>query len=163
MFILQGGKIRTEVINKRRVIYSILLSHHAANEWLVSSTEFFIDAYDVFVINLISSMLGYVYYQHQINLVPSAIQGVLKGITNAGSLFGQILFGILGNSKGRKSIYGIELLVIIIASLGSAMAGSTATGVGALGFLGFWCFLLGIGIGGDYPMSATVSSEGHRG
>ncbi|CAF5131577.1 unnamed protein product, partial [Rotaria magnacalcarata] len=37
------------------------------------------------------------------------------------------------------------------------MAGSAATGVGTLGFLGFWRFLLGIGIGGDYPMSATVS------
>ncbi|CAF0766618.1 unnamed protein product [Adineta steineri] len=126
---------------------------------LVSSTGFFMDAYDIFVINLVLPMLGYVYYKNQNNTVPSDVQGILKGITNVGNLFGQITFGILGDSKGRKSIYGIELLIIIVATLGSAMAGSAATGVGALGFLGFWRFLLGIGIGGDYPMSATVSSE----
>jgi phosphate:H+ symporter len=126
---------------------------------LVSSTGFFMDAYDIFVINLILPMLGYVYYSNQSNTVPSDIQGILKGITNVGNFFGQITFGILGDSKGRKSIYGIELLIIIVATIGSAMAGSAATGVGALGFLGLWRFLLGIGIGGDYPMSATVSSE----
>ena len=126
---------------------------------LISSTGFFMDAYDVFVINLVVPMLGYVYYKNSNNTVPSDIEGILKGITSVGNLFGQITFGIFADSKGRKSIYGIELLVIIVATLGSAMAGSAAVGVGVLGFLGFWRFLLGIGIGGDYPMSATVSSE----
>jgi PHS family inorganic phosphate transporter-like MFS transporter len=126
---------------------------------LVSSTGFFMDAYDIFVINLVLPMLGYVYYSNQQNKVPSNIQGVLKGITNVGNLFGQITFGILGDKKGRKSIYGIELLIIILATICSAMSGSAATGIGTLGFLGFWRFVLGIGIGGDYPMSATVSSE----
>ncbi|CAF4769620.1 unnamed protein product, partial [Rotaria magnacalcarata] len=79
------------------------------------------------------------------------IQGIIKGITNVGNLIGQLVFGFLGDSKGRKSIYGIELLIVIVATIGSAMAGSAATGVGTLGFLGFWRFLLGIGIGGDYP------------
>lgn len=126
---------------------------------LVSSTGFFMDAYDIFVINLVVPMLGYIYYKDQKNMMPSNVQGILKGITNVGNLFGQLIFGYLGDSKGRKSIYGIELLIIIVATIGSAMAGSAAIGVGTLGFLGFWRFLLGIGIGGDYPMSATVSSE----
>ena len=126
---------------------------------LVSSTGFFMDAYDIFVINLVVPMLGYIYYMDNKNTVPSNIQGVIKGITNVGNLFGQLIFGFLGDSKGRKSIYGIELLIIIVATIGSAMAGSAATGVGTLGFLGVWRFFLGIGIGGDYPMSATVSSE----
>ncbi|CAF3770998.1 unnamed protein product [Rotaria sp. Silwood1] len=126
---------------------------------LVSSTGFFMDAYDIFVINLVVPMLGYVYYMNQKNTIPSDIQGILKGITNVGNLVGQLLFGFLSDSKGRKSVYGIELLIIIVATIGSAMAGSAATGVGTLGFLGFWRFILGIGIGGDYPMSATVSSE----
>jgi PHS family inorganic phosphate transporter-like MFS transporter len=126
---------------------------------LVSSTGFFMDAYDIFVINLVVPMLGYVYYKDQDNTVPPNIEGILKGTTNVGNLFGQIIFGILGDSKGRKSIYGIELLIIIITTLASAMSGSTEIGIGALGFFGFWRFLLGIGIGGDYPMSATISSE----
>ncbi|CAF1207793.1 unnamed protein product [Rotaria sordida] len=117
------------------------------------------DAYDIFVINLVVPMLGYVYYMDKGNKVPSNIQGIVKGITNVGNLIGQLLFGFLSDSKGRKSVYGIELLIIIVGTIGSAMAGSAATGVGTLGFLGFWRLLLGIGIGGDYPMSATVSSE----
>ncbi|CAF1416596.1 unnamed protein product [Rotaria sordida] len=126
---------------------------------IVSSTGFFMDAYDIFVINLAVPMLGYVYYMDQNNTVPSNIQGIIKGITNVGNLIGQLVFGYLSDSKGRKSVYGIELLIIIMATVCSAMAGSAATGVGTLGFLGFWRLVLGIGIGGDYPMSATVSSE----
>ncbi|CAF4946725.1 unnamed protein product, partial [Rotaria sp. Silwood1] len=48
---------------------------------LVSSTGFFMDAYDIFVINLVVPMLGYVYYMNQKNTIPSDIQGILKGIT----------------------------------------------------------------------------------
>ncbi|CAF5066165.1 unnamed protein product, partial [Rotaria socialis] len=66
------------------------------------------DAYDIFVINLAVPMLGYVYYMNQNNTVPSDIQGIVKGITNVGNLIGQLVFGFLGDSKGRKSIYGIE-------------------------------------------------------
>ncbi|CAF0946364.1 unnamed protein product [Didymodactylos carnosus] len=126
---------------------------------LISSTGFFMDAYDIFVINLAVPMLGYVYYSHNNNKIPSNIQGAIKGITNVGNLIGQLLFGILGDSVGRHKIYGLELLIIIIATIASAMSGAAATGVGTLGFLGFWRLLLGIGIGGDYPMSATVTSE----
>ncbi|OZJ06713.1 hypothetical protein BZG36_00401 [Bifiguratus adelaidae] len=48
---------------------------------------------------------------------------------------------------GRSKIYGFELLIIILATLCSAMAGSAAVGVGAVGFLGFWRLILGIGWG----------------
>ncbi len=32
-------------------------------------------------------------------------------------------------------------------------------GVGALAVIAFWRFILGFGIGGDYPLSATITSE----
>ncbi|OZJ04117.1 hypothetical protein BZG36_02864 [Bifiguratus adelaidae] len=125
---------------------------------LISSTGFFMDSYDLFVIGLIVPMLGYIYYQPS-NTVPANISGPLKGIANVGNLIGQLLFGFLGDAIGRHKIYGFELLIIIISTFGCAMAGSAAAGVGAVGFLGFWRLLMGIGIGGDYPMSATVTSE----
>ena len=101
------------------------------------------DAYDIFVINLALPMLGYVYYKNQNNTVPSDIQGFLKGLTNVGNLFGQIVFSILDDSKGRASIYGIELLLIIIATLGSTMAGLAAISVGVLGFFRFLAVFAG--------------------
>ena len=34
-----------------------------------------------------------------------------------------------------------------------------AAGIGVVAILAFWRFCLGIGIGGDYPLSATITSE----
>ena len=36
---------------------------------------------------------------------------------------------------------------------------SRCAGVGALAVIAFWRFILGFGIGGDYPLSATITSE----
>ena len=47
---------------------------------------------------------------------------------------------------------------VIIATVGQAVAGH-GPGVSILGVLIFWRFLMGLGIGGDYPLSATITSE----
>lgn len=125
---------------------------------LTSGAGFFTDSYDVFIINLITPMLGYVYYADNGNKIPSDIEGVLKGMSSVGTFVGQLLFGFLGDILGRK-IYGFELLIIILGTINCATAASAVRGVGTIGFLGLWRFILGIGIGGDYPMSATITSE----
>ncbi|KAJ8655802.1 hypothetical protein O0I10_008466 [Lichtheimia ornata] len=130
-----------------------------ARTLLISSTGFFTDAYDIFIINLVTPMLGYIYYKDDHNQMPSGIQGPFKGMVSFGQLVGQLTFGFLGDAFGRKSIYGLELLLIIIATINCATSASAVEGVGAVGFLGFWRFILGVGIGGDYPMSSTVASE----
>ncbi len=45
-----------------------------------------------------------------------------------------------------------------VALMGSIGA-SQCAGVGALAVIAFWRFILGFGIGGDYPLSATITSE----
>lgn len=134
---------------------------------ITSSTGFFTDAYDVFIINLVVPMLGYVYYKDNGNHIPAGIEGAVKGMASFGTLVGQLVFGYLGDAVGRKKIYGLELMIIILGTLCCAMSGSNAKGSSAIQYLTFWRFVLGVGIGGDYPMSATVTSEwsaaGHRG
>ncbi|CEG70187.1 hypothetical protein RMATCC62417_06130 [Rhizopus microsporus] len=125
---------------------------------LTSGAGFFTDSYDVFIINLVTPMLGYVYYAHNNNKIPSDIEGIIKGMSSVGTLIGQLVFGFLGDILGRK-IYGFELLIIIIGTINCATASSAIRGVSAMGFLGLWRLILGIGIGGDYPMSATITSE----
>jgi hypothetical protein len=49
-------------------------------------------------------------------------------------------------------------MIIIIATFGQAISGSGPT-VGIIGALIVWRFLMGVGIGGDYPLSAVISSE----
>ncbi|KAG0353879.1 Inorganic phosphate transporter pho84 [Gamsiella multidivaricata] len=126
---------------------------------VTSGTGFFTDAYDVFIINLVVPMLGYVYFKDNNNHLPAGTEGSLKGMASFGTLVGQLVFGYLGDAVGRKKIYGLELMIIILGTLCCAMSGSNAKGSSVIQYLTFWRFVLGVGIGGDYPMSATVTSE----
>lgn len=59
---------------------------------------------------------------------------------------------------GRKKVYGITLMIMIISSIACGLSfGSTAKSV--MTTLCFFRFWLGFGIGGDYPLSATIMSE----
>lgn len=51
------------------------------------------------------------------------------------------------------------MIIITIATIFCATSASTEAGLSAIAFLGFWRLILGIGIGGDYPLSATITSE----
>jgi PHS family inorganic phosphate transporter-like MFS transporter len=49
-------------------------------------------------------------------------------------------------------------MIIIIGTLGQAVAGH-GPGVSIYGVLIMWRFIMGVGIGGDYPLSAVITSE----
>ncbi|GAA5975442.1 hypothetical protein JCM11641_004265 [Rhodosporidiobolus odoratus] len=125
----------------------------------VAGVGFFTDAYDIFAINLAAAMIGYVYNQgaHKGALTANQDLG-LKIATPVGTFVGQLLFGWLADKFGRKKMYGLELMIIIIATVGQAVAGH-GPGVNILGVLIMWRFIMGVGIGGDYPLSAVISSE----
>jgi PHS family inorganic phosphate transporter-like MFS transporter len=123
---------------------------------LVAGVGFFTDAYDVFAINIAAQMLGYVYTKsHALNTNQDL---GIKVATPVGTLVGQLLFGWLADVLGRKRMYGVELLIIIVGTFGQTISGEGPT-VGIIGALICWRFLMGIGIGGDYPLSAVISSE----
>ncbi|KAG6917700.1 hypothetical protein DXG01_001471 [Tephrocybe rancida] len=120
-------------------------------------------SYDTFAINIASVMLGYVYGtsfpQNKVGQQLSKTQDLgIKVAAPVGTLFGQLLFGYLADVVGRKRMYGIELIIIIVATFVQAMAGD-GHAVGIISVLVVLRFLMGIGIGGDYPLSAVISSE----
>ena len=55
-------------------------------------------------------------------------------------------------------MYGVSLMIMIFTTLAAALTGS-GPGTSAVAVIIFWRALLGIGIGGDYPMSAVITSE----
>jgi len=122
----------------------------------VAGVGFFTDAYDIFAINIASTMLGYVYGKGQ-KLNANQDLGV-KVATPVGTLVGQLLFGWLADHVGRKRMYGIELIIMIIACFAQALTGG-GHAVTVIGVLVVWRFIMGVGIGGDYPLSAVISSE----
>lgn len=122
----------------------------------VAGVGFFTDAYDIFAINIASTMLGYVYGKGQ-KLNANQDLGV-KVAAPVGTLVGQLLFGWLADMVGRKRMYGIELMIMITATFAQALTGASKA-VSAIGVLVVWRFIMGVGVGGDYPLSAVLSSE----
>jgi len=126
---------------------------------IVAGIGFFTDAYDLFAIGLIINMLGVVYWLNSNKgAVPSDSATALKSVQSGGNVLGQVCFGILADVVGRKRMYGLELIIIIFATLAQALS-SNSPSLSIVGVLCFWRIIMGIGIGGDYPLSSIITSE----
>ncbi|KAL7105482.1 hypothetical protein ACP275_07G048200 [Erythranthe tilingii] len=129
---------------------------------VIAGMGFFTDAYDLFSISLVTKLLGRIYYTNvnapKPGTLPPRVASSVTGVALVGTLLGQLFFGWLGDKMGRKTVYGLTLILMVVCSLASGLSfGSTPKGVMAtLCFFRFW---LGFGIGGDYPLSATIMSE----
>ncbi|KAG0457467.1 hypothetical protein HPP92_022319 [Vanilla planifolia] len=129
---------------------------------VIAGMGFFTDAYDLFCISFVTKLLGRIYYFQEGSSSPGSlppnVASAVNGVAFCGTLSGQLFFGWLGDKMGRKKVYGMTLLLMVVCSLASGLSfGHTANGVMAtLCFFRFW---LGFGIGGDYPLSATIMSE----
>ncbi|KAM7279138.1 hypothetical protein ACFE04_006272 [Oxalis oulophora] len=129
---------------------------------VVAGMGFFTDAYDLFSISLVTKLLGRLYYyvegHPKPGTLPPNVAAAVNGVALCGTLAGQLFFGWLGDKMGRKRVYGLTLVLMVGCSLASGLSfGSSPKGVMAtLCFFRFW---LGFGIGGDYPLSATIMSE----
>uniref|UniRef100_A0A3Q7GW18 Major facilitator superfamily (MFS) profile domain-containing protein n=1 Tax=Solanum lycopersicum TaxID=4081 RepID=A0A3Q7GW18_SOLLC len=129
---------------------------------IIAGMGFFTDAYDLFCITTISKLLGRLYYYdpttHAPGKLPHVANNWVIGVALVGTLSGQLVFGWLGDKLGRKKVYGLTLILMVLCALCSGLSlGYSAKGV--IGTLCFFRFWLGFGIGGDYPLSATIMSE----
>jgi PHS family inorganic phosphate transporter-like MFS transporter len=124
----------------------------------IAGVGFFLDAYDLFIINPVLTMLQYRLYGGK--SLPAGLHGFANAGANIGSVIGQFTFGYLADSLGRSAIYGKELMLIIFATI---MCITTPTGSlspnSSLIYLAVFRIILGIGVGGDYPMSASVTTD----
>lgn len=129
---------------------------------IIAGMGFFTDAYDLFCISLVTKLLGRIYYHvdgaAKPGTLPPNVSAAVNGVAFCGTLAGQLFFGWLGDKMGRKHVYGMTLMLMVICSVASGLSfGQNANSVMAtLCFFRFW---LGFGIGGDYPLSATIMSE----
>ncbi|KAI9747526.1 MAG: acid phosphatase pho5 [Chaenotheca gracillima] len=125
---------------------------------VVAGIGFFTDAYDIFAINLVTAMLGVVYWQGNKGVIPSNNDTAIKVATSGGTVIGQIGFGYLADVVGRKRMYGLELIIMIVATLAQALSAKSPA-INITGVIIFWRVIMGIGVGGDYPLSSIITSE----
>jgi MFS transporter, PHS family, inorganic phosphate transporter len=112
----------------------------------VSGIGFFTDAYDLFVIGIVSTLLKNEWHLDTGQL--ALLNAVMLGAAFLGALF----FGRLADAIGRTRVYWISAALMVLAAVGSALSPSLAVLIA-------FRFLLGFGVGGDYPVSAVLMSE----
>ncbi len=113
---------------------------------LTSGMGFFTDAYDLFIIGVVLAILTPIW---NLNKFEISLIGSTSLIAAA---IGSILFGRMADYVGRRSIYGFTLIVLAAGAIASSLSPNVM-------WLLIFRFILGLGIGGDYPLSATLMSE----
>jgi len=113
---------------------------------LVSGMGFFTDAYDLFVIGIASTLIT-----KDWNLSSGKL-ALLNSTMLFAAFLGALVFGRFADVVGRKRVYWLVAVIMVVAAVGSALSPS------------YWVliafrFLLGFGVGGDYPVSAVLMSE----
>ncbi|KAJ5820319.1 major facilitator superfamily domain-containing protein [Penicillium riverlandense] len=125
--------------------------------FIVAASGFLTDSYALFATNVILPILAFLYWPNQTNRQPELYINVA---TLAGSAFGQLLFGWLTDRLGRRKLYGLELVLVIFATLGMSQASTGMhKNMDILSWIAFYRFFLGMGIGAEYPLSAVITAE----
>lgn len=98
--------------------------------------------------------------QHQTLYFPPLLRGLVNSAANIGNIFGQLSFGYLGDIYGRKFVYGNELIIGVVGTvLLISLPNGISTAKMKMAWVICWRIILGIGIGGDYPISAAIVAE----
>ncbi len=130
------------------------ISGHHWKIMFISGMGFFTDAYDLFIIGVVMTLLKQIWHFGKLE------ESLVESTALLASALGALLFGRVADMLGRKRIYGVEVLVLAAGAIACAFAPNILWLIGLR-------FILGIGIGGDYPVSATIMSEyaekNHRG
>ncbi|OBA25812.1 MFS general substrate transporter [Hanseniaspora valbyensis NRRL Y-1626] len=124
---------------------------------IVAGIGFLNDSYDIFTISIALTMMTPIYFAGE-SALSYGMSTWIKVATSVGAVIGQVGFGIMSDVLGRKKVYGLELLIIIVTTIFQACIGE-APGLN-FGHLLAWLRLFqGIGIGGDYPAAAVITAE----
>jgi PHS family inorganic phosphate transporter-like MFS transporter len=122
------------------------LSRYHFRAVVASGAGFFTDAYDLFVISTVATLAAAQWH------LSTTQKSWVTGAAILGAFVGATVFGRVADLFGRRTVYGIVAVIMICGALLSAFSNGFVMLVVAR-------LVLGIGIGGDYPVSAVLMSE----
>ena len=118
------------------------------------------------VIGSVNTMLDQLY---NTQYTASPAQKNVSSIAFAGTVVGQLFFGYLSDHWSRRNALLVSTIILIIFAALGAGAYGVGTVNGIFAALTAYRFLLGIGIGGEYPAGSVSCAEatgelksGHR-
>jgi len=150
-------------IKKLRGLEGVLQS-----EWgrvAIAGSGFLADGYDLFIIGLVEIIMDFEYVQTGIIDSTSfrAAKGTMASAALAGAVLGQLFFGALADRVGRRIVFIVTAALIIVGSVASCLAQTDLWAGGPEQLftqIAIARFVMGVGIGGEYPLSATIAAEG---
>ena len=117
-----------------------------AHIWFLSAMGIFLDGFDLFVMSIALPLIIVHFSATPIE------QGIVGAAAVIGAIFGALIGGRLCDRFGRKKVFLFDLLILIIFAILSSFAWNIES-------LIIFRFLLGVGIGADYPVCASYVSE----
>ena len=130
----------------------------ARRNLIISAVSNLSTAYNLVVINVVHVIIGYQYCGGPSNCsaeIESASTSCLVG-----AIVGQLAFGYIGDCLGRPRALQLTMAMSILGALASAFAVPVSSDPASIFvFLTITRFFLGVGVGGVYPLSATIASE----
>ncbi|MEM6713906.1 MAG: MFS transporter [Cyanobacteria bacterium P01_C01_bin.147] len=114
--------------------------------WLLSAGLIALDGFDFFIIGVALPFL-----QRDFGLGAVAI-GAVATAAVAGSLVGSLTLGPITDRVGRQLMLIVDVAIFVIATAGTALAWNAASLIA-------FRFLVGVGIGADYPISVSYITE----
>ncbi|KAM0418733.1 hypothetical protein ACHAPT_012331 [Fusarium lateritium] len=129
--------------------------------FFVAASGFLASSYTLFATNVIAPAISFVYPSCTMDGEASS---TIDMLTLVGSIFGMLLMGHFADRHGRKKLYGLELLILIVATMGvtqasSGIASDNESSMDIYSWLIWWRMALGFGIGAEYPISAIIVAE----
>lgn len=114
--------------------------------WLLSAGLIALDGFDFFIIGVAIPFL-----QRDFGLGATAV-GAVATAAVAGSLVGSLTLGPITDRVGRQLMLFVDVAIFVIATAGTALAWNAASLIA-------FRFLVGVGIGADYPISVSYITE----
>jgi len=119
---------------------------------LLSAAGVFLDGFDLFIISVVLLFIRPIW----INTLPigqqESVLGLLASSALLGMFVGALTLGHYTDRMGRKAMYVVDLIFFVIFAALSAVSAN-------IWELIIFRFLLGLGIGADYPISSTYVTE----
>jgi MFS family permease len=117
---------------------------------IVAALGYFVDIYDLLLFSIVRKAslesLGFSGAELESNGI------LLLNLQMAGMLIGGVLWGVLGDKKGRLSVLFGSIFLYSVANVANGFVGSIES-------YGFWRFVAGIGLAGELGAGITLVTE----
>ncbi|KIJ62762.1 hypothetical protein HYDPIDRAFT_113854 [Hydnomerulius pinastri MD-312] len=121
-------------------------------------TALFSDGYANNVIGSVNTLLKRIYGADM--LTANNYSNALSSVAFAGTVVGMLIFGWISDKVGRKfGMMSATGIVALFSGLSAASSGANNSFSGMLAMLCACRFLLGIGVGAEYPCGSVSASE----